>query len=136
MVTSSNISKRSWMLLVLALLTLWATPSASQVPACQNSYDCCLKRNPANPDICGASPTPSPPQSAPKRLPPPLSPEKGEVKRPVNRERCLDSCAAGGQVFIQFCNDIKDTKIRAACFSKSSESETSCRNFCFNYFGD
>ncbi|KFE67203.1 hypothetical protein DB31_8556 [Hyalangium minutum] len=38
-------------------------------------------------------------------------------------------------MFIQFCNDIKDAQTRAACFSKINESETSCRNFCFNYFG-
>lgn len=126
---------RLWMMQGAVLLALSATPSAAQAPGCQTTYDCCIKRNLTHPEICGAKPTPTPSPSAPKRPPtPPLLPDKGEAKRPVNRERCLDSCAAGGQVFIQFCNDIKDSPIRAACFSKINESETSCRNFCFNYF--
>ncbi|ADO71753.1 uncharacterized protein STAUR_3965 [Stigmatella aurantiaca DW4/3-1] len=64
----------------------------------------------------------------------PSKPGGAAAKRPVNLERCLDSCVAGGHVLIQFCNDISDAEIRAVCFSKLNESEANCRNFCFNYF--
>jgi hypothetical protein len=100
------------------------TPAVSQAPECQTTYDCCLKRHPGDPEACAVSPTLSPPGTGSEK-----------AKRPVNLNRCLDSCAAGGQVLIQFCNDIADSEIRAVCFSKTHESETSCRNFCFNYFG-
>lgn len=68
-----------------------------------------------------------------KRKPPGTQEEKR--KRPVNLSRCLDSCAAGGAVFINFCNDIENPVTRAICFSKANESERQCRGFCSNYFG-
>jgi hypothetical protein len=68
-----------------------------------------------------------------KRKPPDEKEEKR--KRPVNLSRCLDSCAAGGAVFINFCNDIENPGTRAVCFSKANESEQQCRGFCFNSFG-
>lgn len=68
-----------------------------------------------------------------KRSPPEREEEKR--KRPVNLSRCLDSCAAGGTVFINFCNDIEKPATRAVCFSKANESEQQCRGFCSNYFG-
>ncbi len=61
--------------------------------------------------------------------------EEEKRKRPVNLSRCLDSCAAGGAVFISFCNDIENPGTRAVCFSKANESEQQCRGFCFNSFG-
>jgi hypothetical protein len=60
--------------------------------------------------------------------------KEGPRKRPVNLSRCLDSCAAGGQVLVSFCNDIESTVIKASCFSKLRESEQSCIGFCRNYF--
>lgn len=110
----------------------------SQAPACQTTYDCCLQRHPLDPEVCAASPTLNSPKSTPRNPPVPVLPQtegKPEAKRPVSLDRCLDSCAAGGKVLIQFCNDIPDSATRAVCFSKLNESETSCRNFCFNYFG-
>jgi hypothetical protein len=67
----------------------------------------------------------------------PKPPRKKEEprKRPVNLSRCLDSCAAGGQVLVSFCNDVDDSVIKASCFSKLRESEQSCIGFCRNYFG-
>lgn len=60
---------------------------------------------------------------------------KGEIRRrPVSLGRCLDACAAGGEVFIRFCNDIESPATRAACYSKAGESEQQCRGFCSNYF--
>jgi hypothetical protein len=60
--------------------------------------------------------------------------KKEPRKRPVNLSRCLDSCAAGGQVLVSFCNDIDDAVIQARCFSKLRESEQNCIGFCRNYF--
>lgn len=79
------------------------------------------------------------PERGGARKPPkkPKSPGKEEEprKRPVNLSRCLDSCVAGGPVFINFCNDIEKPATRAVCFSKANESEQQCRGFCSNYFG-
>jgi hypothetical protein len=55
-------------------------------------------------------------------------------KRPVNLNRCLDSCAAGGPVLIAFCNDIQEAEVRRSCFALDKESEQKCRGFCANYF--
>ena len=55
-------------------------------------------------------------------------------KRPVNLNRCLDSCAAGGPVLIAFCNDIQEADVRRSCFALDKESEQKCRGFCANYF--
>jgi len=68
-----------------------------------------------------------------KRKPPGTQEKKRQ--RPVNLSRCLDSCAAGGAVFIDFCNDIENPATRAVCFSKAQGSEQQCRGFCSNYFG-
>lgn len=68
-----------------------------------------------------------------KRKPPGTQQKKR--KRPVTLGRCLDSCAAGGAVFIDFCNDIESPATRATCFSKANGSEQQCRGFCSNYFG-
>lgn len=56
-------------------------------------------------------------------------------KRPVNLNRCLDACAAGGAILIDFCNDISKADVRRSCFSVHNESEQKCRGFCANYFG-
>ena len=56
-------------------------------------------------------------------------------KRPVNLSRCLDACAAGGAILIDFCNDIDKSDVRRSCFSVHNESEQKCRGFCANYFG-
>ncbi len=68
-----------------------------------------------------------------KRRPP--GKEEPRRRRPVNLSRCLDSAAAGGQVFNAFCGDIETSELRAACRSKLLESEQNRRNFCLNYFG-
>ena len=66
------------------------------------------------------------------------SPGKKEPrrKRPVNLNRCLDACAAGGAILIDFCNDIEKSDVRRSCFSVHNESEQKCRGFCANYFGN
>ncbi|HZI07178.1 MAG TPA: hypothetical protein VEZ71_24380, partial [Archangium sp.] len=50
---------------------------------------------------------------------PSKKPEKREPKqpgdRPVNKNRCLDSAAAGGVVWTAFCRDIQDDSIRKRC---------------------
>lgn len=68
-----------------------------------------------------------------KRSPP--GKKEPRRRRPVNLSRCLDSAAAGGQVFNAFCGDIESSELRAACRSKILESEQHRRNFCLNYFG-
>lgn len=68
-----------------------------------------------------------------KRRPP--GKKEPRRRRPVNLSRCLDSAAAGGQVFNAFCDDIDNSELRAACRSKILESEQNRRNFCLNYFG-
>lgn len=98
---------------------------------------------PAEPQVPLAPLFPSGPGKGVPRKPPgkkeekskPPGEEEGTKKRPVNLGRCLDSCAAGGAVFINFCNDIDKPATRAVCFSKAHESEQQCRGFCSNYFG-
>lgn len=65
-------------------------------------------------------------------------PEKSEPKqprdRPVNKNRCLDSAAAGSVVWTAFCRDIKDDSIRKRCFAVGLESEQRRNGFCNNFF--
>jgi hypothetical protein len=65
-------------------------------------------------------------------------PEKREPKeprdRPVNKNRCLDSAAAGGVVWTAFCRDIKDDSLRKRCFAVGLESEQRRTGFCNNFF--
>ena len=54
--------------------------------------------------------------------------------RPVNKNRCLDSAAAGSAVWTAFCRDIKDDSLRKRCFAVGLESEQRRRGFCNNFF--
>ncbi len=66
---------------------------------------------------------------------PPKKKEPDEPRdRPVNKNRCLDSAAAGGVVWTAFCRDIKDASIRKRCFEVGLESEQRRQGFCHNFF--
>lgn len=69
---------------------------------------------------------------------PSKKPEKREPKqprgRPVNKNRCLDSAAAGGVVWTAFCRDIEDDSIRKRCFAVGLDSEQRRNGFCNNFF--
>jgi hypothetical protein len=58
----------------------------------------------------------------------------GPRSRPVNKNRCLDSAAAGGAVWRAFCTDIEDASIRKRCFEVCLESEQRRKGFCNNFF--
>ena len=58
----------------------------------------------------------------------------GRHNRPVNKNRCLDSAAAGGGVWTTFCGDIQDASIRKRCFEVGLESEQRRKGFCNNFF--
>ena len=66
---------------------------------------------------------------------PPKRSEPNEPgSRPVNKNRCLDSAAAGSVVWTAFCRDIKDASLRKRCFEVALESEQRRKGFCNNFF--
>jgi hypothetical protein len=54
---------------------------------------------------------------------------------PPNLSRCLDACAAGGEVLRSFCRSIRDPKLKAGCWGLEFVSATACRGWCFLYYG-
>ena len=57
-------------------------------------------------------------------------------KRPKpNLNRCLDAAAAGGVMWENLCNAIRDPIAAAECWDKNLRSEQMKRNWCFKRFG-
>jgi RHS repeat-associated protein len=50
---------------------------------------------------------------------------------PVNLNACLNACAAGGPVLINFCNRLSHPGLRAACYGLAFAKEVACRGWCF-----
>jgi hypothetical protein len=94
----------TWAETTTALLAHYAPPLAKAADA---------KASPAHADMAGGC--------APRR-------------RPVNKNRCLDSAAAGAAVWTAFCGDIEDASLRKRCFEVSLESEQRRKGFCHNFF--
>jgi len=75
------------------------------------------------------------PRGTRKPSKPPKKNEPNEPgTRPVSKNRCLDSAAAGGVVWTTFCRDIKDANTRKRCFELGLESEQRRQGFCYNFF--
>jgi hypothetical protein len=89
------------------------------------------------PTMSGAATSPRHHRPAGTRKPskPPKKKEPDSPRdRPVNKNRCLDSAAAGGVVWTTFCRDVKDASIRKRCFELGLESEQRRQGFCHNFF--
>ncbi|WNG52111.1 hypothetical protein F0U60_54420 [Archangium minus] len=65
----------------------------------------------------------------------PDAPPEEQAAPPPNLSRCLDACAAGGEVLRTFCRSIKDPKLKAGCWGLEFVSETACRGWCFWHYG-
>lgn len=91
--------------------------------ACMPLQDYCEQ----HPDKCfGPMPSPQPQTN----LPP-----EDQAGPPPNLSRCLDACAAGGEVLRSFCRSIRDPKLKVGCWGLEFVSETACRGWCFLYYG-
>lgn len=51
-------------------------------------------------------------------------------RRPINKNRCLDAAAAGGEIWRAFCNSLSKAVDREDCWSRDLQSEENKRGWC------
>jgi RHS repeat-associated protein len=56
---------------------------------------------------------------------------------PSELGRCLDACAAGGEVWRRYCNSLPayPLGLKRGCWAVALMGEVACRGYCFRYWG-
>ena len=55
---------------------------------------------------------------------------------PVELQKCLAACKAGGSTIIRYCGTMPTPQLRAMCYAAAAAGTVSCMGFCYARFVD